>query len=77
MLCSAAIGSKPYDTSDCLFRVHDRGNGRVVLEAMNGTGFITVVGAGLAADVRLVKQESEACLLCGRICCADSVCYFR
>ena len=29
---------------------------------MNGTGFITVVGAGLAADVRLVKQESEACL---------------
>jgi hypothetical protein len=40
------------------FRVHDRGQGRVALEAMNGTGFVTVVGTGLSADVRLLKQES-------------------
>lgn len=55
-------GAKEFDTDACLFKVHDRGNGRVALEAMNGTGFITVVGAGLSADVRLMKEESEASL---------------
>ena len=29
---------------------------------MNGTGFLTVVGAGLSSDVRLMKQESEGSL---------------
>ncbi len=46
----------------CQFRVLDRGNGRVALEAVNGTGFVTVVGQGLSADVRLAKQESEGSL---------------
>lgn len=55
-------GAKEYDTKACQFRVHDRGLGRVVLEAMNGTGFVTVVGAGLSADVRLIKNESEGSL---------------
>ena len=50
-------GSKEYETEACRFRVHDRGQGRVALEAMNGTGFVTVVGAGLSADVRLTKEE--------------------
>lgn len=29
---------------------------------MNGTGFVTVVGAGLSADVRLIKKESVGSL---------------
>ena len=29
---------------------------------MNGMGFITITGQGISADVRLVKQESEASL---------------
>ncbi|WP_342644533.1 glycoside hydrolase 43 family protein [Mucilaginibacter sp. CSA2-8R] len=44
------------------FKVLDRGNGRVVLQAMNGTGFVTITGQGMAADVRLIKQESAASL---------------
>ena len=54
--------NKEYDGKGCRFRVHDRGQGRVALEAMNGTGFLTVVGAGLSADVRMMKQESEGSL---------------
>ncbi len=50
------------DKDACRFRVHDRGNGLVALEAMNGTGFVTVVGAGLSADVRMMKEESEGSL---------------
>lgn len=44
------------------FRVHDRGRGRVALEVMDGSGFLTVVGIGLSADVRLMKEESEGSL---------------
>lgn len=55
-------GSKEYETEGCQFLIHDRGQGRIVLEAMNGTGFVTVVGAGLSADVRLTKNESEGSL---------------
>ncbi len=29
---------------------------------MNGTGFVTVTGAGLSADVRLMKEETDASL---------------
>jgi len=39
------------------FRVHDRGNGQVALEAMDGSGFLTVVGIGLSADVRLLPEH--------------------
>jgi len=42
--------------------VHDRGKGRVALEALNGSGFLTVVGIGLAGDVRLKKEESKGSL---------------
>lgn len=42
--------------------MHDRGKGRIALEAMNGTGFLTVVGAGLSADVRMMEKESDASL---------------
>ncbi|MDE6136457.1 MAG: glycoside hydrolase, partial [Muribaculaceae bacterium] len=57
MLHRADAGSKLFDSDGTRFRVHDRGNGRVALEAMNGTGFLTVVGAGLSADVRLMPEE--------------------
>ena len=56
-------GAKDFGNSSCQFRVHDRGNGRVVLEALNGMGFLTVVGEGLSADVRFFKQESDASLI--------------
>lgn len=59
MLHSARPDRKYYNGDGCRFRVHDRGQGRVALEALNGTGFVTVVGAGLAADVRLMKKETK------------------
>lgn len=59
MLHSAQPGSEQAKGAGARFRVHDRGAGRVALEAMNGTGFVTVVGLGLSSDVRLMKQESE------------------
>lgn len=62
MLHRAGAGSKQYNNKGCFFKVHDRGNGKVALEAMNGTGFLTVVGVGLSADVRLVDKESDASL---------------
>ncbi|MDP4188826.1 MAG: glycoside hydrolase, partial [Bacteroidota bacterium] len=62
MMHSASPGSKDAQGSGCQFRVYDRGKGRVVLEAMNGTGFLTVVGIGISGDVRLMKQESEGSL---------------
>jgi len=57
MLHSVSAGSPAFDSDGTHFRVHDRGCGRVALEAMNGTGFLTVVGAGLSADVRLMPEE--------------------
>ncbi|MFC3100063.1 glycoside hydrolase 43 family protein [Altererythrobacter lauratis] len=39
------------------FRVHDRGLGRVALEAVESGRFLAVTGAGLAADVRLIAPE--------------------
>ncbi|GAT63426.1 glycoside hydrolase family 43 protein [Paludibacter jiangxiensis] len=62
MMHSAATGSKEAQGNGCQFRVHDRGKGRVALEALNGTGFLTVVGIGISGDVRLMKQESEGSL---------------
>lgn len=62
MLHTAWAGSNEYKNKGCFFKVHDRGNGKVALEAMNGTGFLTVVGLGLSADVRLTKEESEGSL---------------
>lgn len=62
MLHSAAPGSKAATGTQARFRVHDRGQGRVALEAMDGSGWLTVVGAGLSADIRPLKQESAASL---------------
>lgn len=62
-ICYSAVeGSREWNGKDCQFRVHDRGKGLVVLEAVNGTGFVSVEGLGISADVRLVKKESEASL---------------
>jgi beta-xylosidase len=62
MMHSVNSGSKEFNGPGCKFRVHDRGKGRVALEAMNGTGFLTVLGIGISGDVRLMKEESEGCL---------------
>src|SRR5690606_20707039 len=40
MLHSAAPGSQNFNGSGAQFRVHDKGKGRVVLEALNGTRFL-------------------------------------
>ena len=62
MVYSVWKGGKEYNTTDCQFRVLDRGNGKVVLEAMNGTGYVTVTGLGLSGDLRLSPKETEDCL---------------
>lgn len=62
LLHSQGRGGKDYDGDGCRFLVVDRGQGRVALKAMNGMGYVTVVGAGLSGDVRLTKDESLASL---------------
>lgn len=62
MLHTAGMNSNEYKKQGCFFKVHDRGNGLVALEAMNGTGFLTVVGVGLSADVQLHEKESDGSL---------------
>ena len=60
-LCYRAYpGSREYDSKDCQFRVIDCGQGRVVLEALNGMGYVSITGLGLSADVRLIKDRSKA-----------------
>jgi xylan 1,4-beta-xylosidase len=62
MMHSTSPGSRDTNGTGCQFKVYDRGKGKVALEAMNGTGFLTVVGIGISGDVRLMKQESEGSL---------------
>ncbi len=62
MLHWARPNSKEASTASVRFRVHDRGQGRVALEAANGKGWVTVVGLGLSGDVRIAPQETEASL---------------
>lgn len=62
MLHSVSPRSPEAKSGACRFRVHDRGRGRVALEAMDGSGLVTVVGQGLSSDVRLLKQEAEGSL---------------
>ncbi len=52
-------GSKEADGPGVRFRVHDHGQGRISLEAMDGRGFVTVVGLGLSADLQFRQQETE------------------
>ncbi len=54
--------SDPKTITKYQFKVHDRGNGKVSLEAMDGSGFVTITGIGLSGDVRFIKNESEASL---------------
>ena len=62
-LChSAKKGSREYDSKDCMFKVIDKGQGKVMLECMNGMGYMTISGLGLSGDVRLVKEPTEASL---------------
>jgi len=56
-------GSKEANSPAARFRVLDRGQGRVALEAMDGSGFVTVVGLGLSGDVRLSKKETDGSLV--------------
>jgi xylan 1,4-beta-xylosidase len=58
VLHCARPGSKEAQGPRARFRVLDRGQGRVALEAMDGSGFLTVVGAGLSADVRPMRKET-------------------
>ncbi|QDW23385.1 glycosyl hydrolase 43 family protein [Pedobacter sp. KBS0701] len=44
------------------FRVLDREQGKVALQALNGTGFLTITSQGLSADVRLIKEETPGSL---------------
>ena len=62
MLHSTQPGSKEAQSAAAKFRVHDRGQGRVALEAIDGSGFLTVVGLGLSGDVRLSKTETAGSL---------------
>lgn len=62
MMHSTASTIKDSIDLGCQFRVHDKGKGRVTLEALNGTGYLTVVGIGISGDVRLMKEESEGSL---------------
>ncbi len=62
MLHSTKPGSKEAFSAAATFRVHDRGQGRVALEALDGSGFITVFGLGLSGDVRLSKTETAGSL---------------
>ncbi|MGY1409796.1 MULTISPECIES: glycoside hydrolase family 43 protein [unclassified Luteimonas] len=57
VLHPVARGSAEAGTAAARFRVHDRGDGEVALEAMDGSGFLTVVGIGLSADVRLLPEH--------------------
>jgi xylan 1,4-beta-xylosidase len=58
MLHGATTGSPQALAGGVRFRVHDREQGRVALESADGRGFVTVVGEGLSADVRLMPSES-------------------
>jgi beta-xylosidase len=61
MLHWAKPGAKEAAGAGVRFRVHDRGQGRVVLESLEG-GFVTIVGLGFSADVRLSKSETDGSL---------------
>lgn len=64
MLHVAAAGSAEADGADAHFKIHDRGHGRVAIEALGVPGpanFVTIVGEGMPADVRF-QRESEASL---------------
>lgn len=62
MVYSVWEDMKKRNPSDCMFEVQDRGNGKVVLKAVNGTGYMAVAGLGMSGDLRLSSVETEDCL---------------
>jgi len=61
MLCPGRSFSPEKDIN-YQFRVLDCGQGKVALQALNGSGFLTVTSIGLSADVRLIKEETAGSL---------------
>ena len=64
MLNVAAAGSTEAEGERAHFKIHDRGQGRVAIEALGVPGpanFVTIVGEGMPADVRF-QRESDASL---------------
>ncbi|WP_406826196.1 family 43 glycosylhydrolase [Pedobacter sp. KACC 23697] len=61
MLCPGRSFSQENDVN-YQFRVLDRGQGKVALKALNGTGYLTITSMGLSADVRLNREESPGSL---------------
>lgn len=49
-------------SKECLFRVIDKGLGRVTLQSVADGRYLMVSGAGMPADVRTAPHESEATL---------------
>lgn len=45
-------------TSGAHFRVLDRGNGRIALQSLSDSGYVTVKGMGVMAEVRIEKVEA-------------------
>ena len=59
---AVGAGSPEASGPGCRFRVEDRGQGRVVLRREEDGGFLTVVGQGLSADVRILPKETDGAL---------------
>lgn len=55
-------GNKDLDSKTYQFKVLDRGNGKIALQAVDGSGFLTVSGIGLSGDLRTQKTEDEGSL---------------
>ncbi len=62
MIGSVGKENNDYNSDNCKFKIHDRGNGKAVLEAVNGKGFVTVAGIGMSGDLRLTDKETDDCL---------------
>lgn len=59
---SANTGSKDFDIKTCHVKILDKGNGKITLDAVDGSGFLTVSGIGLSGDLRTQKTENEGSL---------------
>ena len=46
-------------TTAAQFRVVDRGQGRIALQAMDGSGIVAVTGVGGMGDVRVLESPDE------------------
>lgn len=51
MLCPGKTYEPGQNDDAYLFKLLDRGNGKVALQALNGTGFATITGQGLPTFV--------------------------